>query len=61
MSMRMHIFRVKKPSCKILKRKTVFHLRCNIPVVHATTTGHNLPMKPRRYATLTPERISMRI
>ena len=29
----MQIFRVKKPSCKILKTKTVFHLRCNTTVV----------------------------
>ena len=28
----MQIFRVKKPPCKILKKKTVFHLRANTTV-----------------------------
>ena len=33
----MQIFRVKKPSCKISKTRTVFHFRCNIPVVKSKT------------------------
>ena len=43
----MQIFRVKKPSCKILKTKNVFRLRCNTTILLSLHVWRHMHMTPK--------------